>query len=79
VPDERERKAVWRILGNPGAVLAGGAVVGTWRTAKATKTRLALTVTPFGTVAAKTRRAVAEEAQRLAELRGATSAEVQYE
>lgn len=79
VPDERERKAVWRILGNPGAVLAGGAVVGTWRTAKATKTRLALTVTPFGTVAAKTRRAVAEEAQRLAGLRGATSAEVQYE
>ncbi len=79
VPDERARKAVWRILGNPGAVLAGGEVVGTWRTAKATKTRLTLTVMPFGTLPARTRRAVAGEADRLAGLRGAASAAVEFE
>jgi hypothetical protein len=79
VPGAAERKAVWRILGNPGAVLAGGEVVGIWRTAKAAKTRLALTVTPFGTLPARTRKAVAAEAERLADLRGATTAVVEYE
>ncbi len=79
VPQEAERKALWRILGNPGAVLADGEVVGTWRTAKATKTRLALVVTPFRALSARTRKAVEAEAETLAALRGATTAAVEYE
>lgn len=79
VPNEPDRKALWRILGNPGAVLAGGEIAGTWRTSKATNTKLALTVTPFSTLPAQLRRAVESEAERLAELRGATIATVEYE
>ncbi len=79
VPGAKERKALWRILGNPGAVLAGGEVVGVWRTAKSTKARMALTVTPFGTLTAAVRTAIQAEAELLAGLRGATSASVEYE
>lgn len=78
VPDEARRKAVWRILGNPGAVLAGGEVVGVWRTGKSTKTRVELDVTPFGRLPAAQRTAIDAEAEVLAGLRGATAAVVRY-
>ena len=71
VPGEKHRKELWKILGNPGAVLVDGEVAGTWR-AKATKTRLDVTVTPFG----KKLPDLAEEAERLAAVRGAGEARV---
>ncbi len=47
VPEAARQKQVWRVLANPGAVLAGGEVVGTWRGA-AKGRRLRVTVVPFG-------------------------------
>jgi hypothetical protein len=79
VPNDRNRKAVWRILGNPGAVLAGGEIAGTWRTTKSTKSKLTLAVTPFGKLPTKLHHAIETEAERLAELRGAATATVEYE
>ncbi len=79
VPAAAGRKALWRILGNPGAVLASGEVVATWRTAKSTKSTLALTVTPFTTLTASVRGAIESEAATLAELRGATTTTVDYD
>lgn len=78
VPDEARRKAVWKILGNPGAVLAGGEIVGTWRPGKASRKRLALEVTAFEPLPAATRRGIEAEAALLAGLRGSADADVNF-
>ncbi len=69
VPDAARAKELWRIIGRPGAVLADGDVVGTWRARKAGKA-LDVSVSSFGPVAARLRAAVEAEAERLAAFRG---------
>lgn len=68
VPDKARHKEVWKILGNPGVVLADGEITGTWR-AKLAKNRLDLTVTLFEPVP---ERALNPEAERVAAARGVT-------
>ncbi|SDC08702.1 DNA glycosylase AlkZ-like family protein [Actinokineospora iranica] len=75
VPDEARRKRVWRMIGNPGALLVGGEVAGTWRTKTAGRA-LAVTVEPFARLASAARKAVEDEAQRVAVARGHTEARV---
>ncbi|GAB3407066.1 winged helix DNA-binding domain-containing protein [Flindersiella endophytica] len=77
-PDRERQKAIWRILGNPGAVLAGGEVVGTWRAKAGRKGALDITVEPFGKLPPKVRKAVEAEAARVAEVRSATEARVTF-
>lgn len=73
VPDERRRAQLWRIIGNPGAVLAGGEVVGAWRP-KAGKRRLDVTVTAFEPLSPATRAALEAESHRVAAARGLAEA-----
>jgi hypothetical protein len=64
---ERDRAAdVWRTLGRPGAVLAGGEIAGTWR---ARKTGATVTVS-VGLWAPVDGQRLAEQAERLAAFRG---------
>ena len=58
VPDPARRKEVWKMLGNPGVLLADGDIAGTWRT-KGSGAKLAFTVTAFDPL----RPAVREEAE----------------
>jgi len=78
VPDRERQKAVWRILGNPGAVLADAEVVATWRVRAGTKGRVDVTVTPFEAAALprQTRAAIDHEAGRVARARGADDVRV---
>ncbi len=69
VPDQGVAKELWRTIGRPGAVLADGDVVGTWRARKAGKA-LDLAVEPFGPPSPRLRRALDEQAERLAAHRG---------
>jgi hypothetical protein len=71
VPDKARHAEVWKILGNPGALLADGEVAGTWRAKLAAKKTLEITVTTFESLPNQLRRAVQEEAQRIATVRGA--------
>jgi Winged helix DNA-binding domain len=75
VPDRTLQKAVWRVLGNPGVLLVDGDVAGVWR-ARMAGSRVDLTVTPFGTLPARTRRGVEDEAGVVARARGAARATV---
>lgn len=72
VPDESVRHRMWRMLGNPGAVLAGAELVGLWRAAKK-GAKLTLTVerlAPF------TPEDLEDESRRMAGVRGCADVEV---
>jgi hypothetical protein len=73
VPDRQRQKEIWRMLGNPGVVLVGSEIAGTWR-ARASGKKLTLTVQPFeGKIPAK---ALQAEAERLAAVRGAAAVDL---
>jgi Winged helix DNA-binding domain len=67
VPDESLRKRLFRPVASPGAVLKDGRLVGSWK-AKARGGTAEIAVEKIGRVA---RGAIADEAERVAELRGA--------
>jgi len=79
VPDKALHKQVWRILGNPGALLIDGEIAGVWRSKPAGKAGLALTITPFGSVPRGRRTDVADEADRVAGGRGLPVARISYD
>ena len=69
VPDTGRRKAMWPVLGRPGAVLAGGRIAGVWRPRKAGRA-LTVAVEPWTAFSPAVREAVGEQAERLAAFRG---------
>jgi hypothetical protein len=70
VPDKARQKEVWKILGNPGALLAEGEIVGTWRTKGSGRKRLDFTFATFEPLPAAARKAAEAEAERVAGVRG---------
>jgi hypothetical protein len=71
VGDAVRAKDLWRTLGRPGGVLVDGEIVGTWR-ARKTGSAVRVEVAPWDGADASTRRAVTEQAERLAAFRGLT-------
>ncbi|MDP9794780.1 hypothetical protein J2S43_003292 [Catenuloplanes nepalensis] len=69
VDDPARVKAIWPVLGRPGVVLLDGDLLGTWRPRKQGK-RFRLEVDLWAPVPPDQRRAVEEQAERLAEFRG---------
>ena len=69
VPDADRRRELWPALGRPGAVLADGEVVGTWRP-RAKGRRLAVLLDPWVPWDAGLEEAVDAEIARLAAFRG---------
>jgi hypothetical protein len=69
VPERERHKALWPVLGRPGAVLVGTEVVGTWRP-RASGSKLGLRLELWRPLATGTRARVEEEAERLAAHRG---------
>jgi hypothetical protein len=78
VPERAQQKEIWRLLGNPGVLLLDGEIAGVWRARMAGRKRVDLTVTPFGTVSAKARKAVEQESAVVARARGVADATVTY-
>jgi Winged helix DNA-binding domain len=77
VPDPELRKRIWRRLGGPGMVLAGGRPAGLWRPAKKTK-RLVVTVEALVELTGADRDELAAEAERIAPFRGAERAQLEW-
>ena len=75
VPDKAAHKALWPVLGRPGAVFVDGEVVGTWRP-KASGAKLTIVVDAFGPLPAPERAQLEAEAERVAAVRGLTVAAV---
>lgn len=68
LPDPARQKAVWKLVGNPGAVLQGGRVTGIWKS-KTFKEALDLSVTLWEPLAPAARRALEQRAQEYAAFR----------
>lgn len=76
VPDKDHAKALWPVLGRPGAVLHDGEVVATWRPRKS-GTKMRLEIEPWRRLTKPTRSAIEEQAERLAAFRGVQLTEVE--
>jgi len=76
---ERDRqRLVWRTIGNPGAILLDGEIVGVWRPSKQGRA-LRLTARLFRTLDEGTRALLQREAESLGPFRRAESVEIRYE
>jgi hypothetical protein len=71
VPDKSRHKALWPVIGRPGAVLSGVEIIGTWRP-KATGSTFTLRLDLWDTVSKAIRSRIEAEAERLAAHRGLT-------
>ncbi|WP_157248164.1 winged helix DNA-binding domain-containing protein [Nonomuraea typhae] len=69
LPDRDRRKALWRTIGGPGAVLVDGDIRAVWRP-KTRRRTLDVAVEPLGRLGAKHRAPIGEEAARVAAFRG---------
>jgi hypothetical protein len=78
IVDKEHHREVWKPVGAPGAVLADGTIAGIWRPRKSGRT-LTLTITTFRSLSTKLRKQLSDEADRVAELRGASATQVEYE
>jgi hypothetical protein len=70
-------RELWKPIGDPGAVLIGGQVAGTWRPRKNGR-KLTVSITAFLPASAPDKELLHAEAQQIAALRGATSADVVF-
>lgn len=75
VPGAADRKALWPVLGRPGAIVADGDLVGTWR-AKTSAKKLTLAIAEWHRLSSDDRDLLEQEAERLAAFRGLTLAAV---
>lgn len=75
VPDKAAQKALWPVLGRPGVLLVDGEVAGMWRT-KTSGKKLTINVETFLPVPRAAWRELDAEAERIAQVRGATSVTV---
>lgn len=79
VPGEAHRKALWRALASPGAVLVDGEVAGMWRARMSDNGRLAVTVEAFSSLSARRQAELEGEAERMGRLRRAADVQVRYQ
>jgi hypothetical protein len=68
VPDKAAHKALWPVLGRPGAVFVDGEVAGTWRPKSAGR-KLAVLISEFAPLPKPVRSQVEAEAERVAAVR----------
>ena len=75
VPDKSVHKAMWPVMGRPGALLVEGEIAGIWRT-RASGGKLTITVEPFGPQPKSVWAEIDDEAQRVAHVRSAQDVSV---
>ena len=76
VPDAKAQKVLWRVLGNPGAVLVDGEIVGAWRAKAARQAALEFQFEPFDELPSDLAPLLDEEARLIATARGISDATV---
>ncbi|MGH3392592.1 MAG: winged helix DNA-binding domain-containing protein [Actinomadura sp.] len=78
IVDKQHHRDVWKTVGAPGAVLADGGIAGIWRPRKSGR-KLALSVETFQPLSTELRKQLCDEAEHVAELRGASTVQVEFD
>lgn len=78
IVDKKHHRDVWKTVGDPGAVLMDGEVVGVWRPRKSGR-NLTITITTFDALPTRARKPLHAEAEQIALLRGASSTNVDFD
>jgi hypothetical protein len=78
IVDKKYQREVWKAVGEPGTVLAGGRMTGTWRL-RETGGRLTVAIKTFGPLTDRNKRSIQGEAEQIAPLRGASSVDVEFD
>lgn len=76
--DKKFHREVWKAVGEPGTVLADGKIIGSWRPRKSGR-KLTITIKAFGSLPARHRKSLLQEAEQVGPLRGASSVHVGFE
>jgi hypothetical protein len=77
IVDKKYHREVWKTVGAPGTILTDGEIAGIWRSHKSGR-KLAITIKPFGSLPQRDRKALHDEAEQVAVLRGASSVDIQF-
>ncbi|MFE9575258.1 DNA glycosylase AlkZ-like family protein [Nocardia sp. NPDC006044] len=77
IVDKKQHRAVWKTVGSPGTVPADGTISGAWRLRKSGR-KLIVTAALFQPLSPALRRQLYAEAEYVAELRGASSVQVDF-
>jgi hypothetical protein len=77
IVDKKYHREVWKTVGAPGTILTDGKIAGIWRSRKSGR-KLALTIKPFGSMPQRDRKALNDEAEQIAALRGASSVDIEF-
>ena len=77
IVDPKYHREVWKPVGEPGTVLAAGAIAGIWRPRTRGRT-LTLTGTTFGSLPERDMQALQHDAEQVAALRGASSVDFEF-
>lgn len=78
IVDRKFHREVWKMIGDPGTVLAGGRIAGTWRPRRSGR-RLIIAVKTFEPMPGRIKEGVQDEAEQIAPLRDASSVEVEFD
>ena len=78
IVDKKYHREVWKAVGEPGTVLAGGKITGTWRPRKSGR-KLTITMRTFGSLPDRDKKSLQDEAEQVAPLRGASSVDVEFD
>lgn len=78
IVDKKYHPEVWKTVGEPGTVLAGGKIIGTWRPRKSGR-KLAITIKTFCSLPDRDKKSLQGEAEQVAPLRGASSVHVEFD
>ena len=78
IVDQKYHREVWKTIGDPGTVLAGEKITGTWRPRKSGR-KLAINIKTFNSLPVRDRKSLEAEADHIAPLRGASSVDVDFD
>lgn len=76
--DKKLHRELWKPVGEPGAVLVGGRITGTWRP-RTSGRKLTVTIKTFDSMPARDKKLLEDEAGQVALLRGASYADVVFD
>jgi hypothetical protein len=78
IVDKKHHREVWMPVGDPGTILVDGGIAGVWRPRKSGR-NLAISIKTFGSLPARNKKALQDEAEQVAQVRGASLTDISFD